>query len=235
MYSHDPILDHDAEELWRFLLSNLNSPRLAIHVLASHTETRTRIVTRRNKHGTTTSRTENYTETVTDCDFSVDVSSYVLPQWSRIVAQSSRGASTVRETLEEYTSSRNAFKEIRLEKIVVWDYDRVTQLLSDLVRSTRLGCHVRVEFPKQDWKVSALASNRRSRAAHSTLVRVLCVLSCLCVVFWPVWAIARKRMKNRLTCEYQMAVRADEFYYRNWCRIRSAVLQGCRGKSVVAV
>lgn len=238
VYSHDPTLDYDAEELWRYLTSNLAPPRVEIRLLGSHTETRTRVVTT-----TTKSRVEKYTETITDCDFHVDVTKYVLPHWSRIVAHpSGRGRSstaTVRATLEEYTSSRNAFKEFHLEKHVMWDYDRVKQLLTDLLRSStahgRRHVKISVAFPKRDWKVSAFASNRYSRAAHSTLVRVLCIMSWLWIIFLPAWAIARKRMKNRLTCEYAMAVNADEFYGRNWFQIHSAILRRCQGQHLVAL
>ncbi|KAG0569988.1 hypothetical protein KC19_6G130600 [Ceratodon purpureus] len=236
VYSHDPILDHDAEELWRFLMSNLNSPRLAVHLVGTHSETRTRMVTSTDAEGRTSTNTEDYTETVTDFSFHVDVSNHVRPQWSRIVTQPRSGTSTVRETLEEYASSKNVFKEFRVEKVVLWDYDRVAHLLTDLARSAaRWGVHVRVDFPKQDWRVSAFASNRYSRAAHSTLVQVLCVLTCLWIVFLPVWAMSRKRMKNRLACEYEMAVSADEFYNRNWGKIQSAVMRQCVGEYLVSL
>jgi hypothetical protein len=131
---------------------------------------------------------------------------------------------TLRETLEEYTSSTNPFKELHLEKQLLWDIERITQLLTDLVRSTGYRSKITVKFPMQDYKVVALASNQYSQAAHSKVVRVLCVLSCLCVVFWPAWAIARKRMKNRLACEYGMAVSADELYSRNCAWIHSSVV-----------
>ena len=238
VYSNDQILDHDAEELWRFLTSNLNPPRVAIRLFGSHTETRTRTLTS-TVGGTTTIRTEDYTLSVTDFDFRVDVSNYVLPQGFRIVTLSRDRLgepASVRDTLEEYTSSRNVFKELRLEKHVVWDYDRVVQLLADLVRSsTRHGVHVKVGFPKQDSRVSVFASNGYSRAWHSTLVQVLCVLTCLWIVFLPAWAVVRKRMKNRLSCEFDMAVSADEFYHKNCCKIRSAVLRESKGEVLVAL
>jgi hypothetical protein len=233
VYSHDPILDRNPNELWRFLVSNLRQPRLAVHVSGTHTETRSTgqggIATGQGgiaNGGTTT------THTVTDFSFYVDVSKYVIPQWIRIVARpkskKDQPTPTLRETLEEYTSSTNPFKELRLEKQLLWDIERITQLLTDLVRSTGYGVKRRqkitVKFPMQDYKVVALASNQYSQAAHSKVVRVLCVLSCLCVVFWPAWAIARKRMKNRLACEYCMAVSADELYARNCAWIHSSVV-----------
>lgn len=232
VYSHDETLDRNPNELWRFLVSNLRPPRMAVHVSGTHTETRT---TGTGKDTSTSSTT------VTDFSVQIDVSKYVVPQWSRIVAHPSKGQAmtpTVRETLDEYTSSANPFKELRLAKLVLWDVERVTQLLTDLVRSTGYGKKgglqtIRVQFPMQDYKVVALASNRYSRAAHNKLVRVLCVVSCLCVVFWPAWALARKRMKNRLACEYGMAISADEFFSRNSASVHSAVVQRSRSRELL--
>jgi hypothetical protein len=214
VYSHDPILDRNPNELWRFLVSNLRQPRLAVHVSGTHTETRGG-----GPNGTTT------TTTVTDFSFYVDVSKYVIPQWIRIVARpkskKDQPTPTLRETLEEYTSSTNPFKELRLEKQLLWDIERITQLLTDLVRSTGYGVKRRqkitVKFPMQDYKVVV-------QAAHSKVVRVL---------FWPASAIARKLMKNRLACEYGMAVSADEFYARNCAWIHSSVVGRRRSKELI--
>jgi hypothetical protein len=226
VYSHDPILDQNPNELWRFLVSNLRQPRLAVHVSGTHTETRSTgqggIATGQGgiaNGGTTT------THTVTDFSFYVDVSKYVIPQWIRIVARpkskKDQPTPTLRETLEEYTSSTNPFKELRLEKQLLWDIERITQLLTDLVRSTGYGVKRRqkitVKFPMQDYKVVV-------QAAHSKVVRVL---------FWPASAIARKLMKNRLACEYGMAVSADEFYARNCAWIHSSVVGRRRSKELI--
>ena len=219
VYSHDLILDRNPNELWRFLVSNLRQPRLAVHVSGTHTETRSTGV------GTETKTT---TVTVTDFSFYVDVSKYVIPEWTRIVArpkskkyQLGMPTPTLRETLEEYTSSTNPFKELRLEKLVLWDIERITQLLTDLVRSTGYGVKrrqkIKVKFPMQDYKVVV-------QAAHSKVVRVL---------FWPASAIARKLMKNRLACEYGMAVSADELYSRNCAWIHSSVVGRRRSKELI--
>jgi hypothetical protein len=76
---------------------------------------------------------------------------------------------------------------------------------------------ITVKFPMQDYKVVV-------QAAHSKVVRVL---------FWPASAIARKLMKNRLACEYGMAVSADEFYARNCAWIHSSVVGRRRSKELI--
>lgn len=231
IYSHDPLLDNNPEELWRFLVSNLQAPRMAVGIMGTHTVTTT---------SGTGSNSSTSTTTVTDFSIQLDVSKYVNPQWSRIFTNPSRRASkdvvtpTVRETLEEYAGSKNAFKEFRLLKFVEWDFEELTKSLEELVRSTGYRSTVNITFPMQGYKVVALASNEFSKAANSKVVRVLCVVSCLFLVFWPVWAIARKRMKNRLVCAYGMGASGEVFYARNQRQIYNLVEQRFKQEFVTA-
>lgn len=242
VYSHDPILNRNPDELWRFLASNLKPPRLAVRLAGSHTET----TTRHTGHGV-----HHYTETITDFSMLIDISGYVS-HWSQICTDTPNSKSrkpsvsgghetpplqapTVREVLEEYTGSQNLFKEFRMRKLVLWDYERVTGLLTDLVRSTGYRHAIDVHFPMDDYKVVALAPNGCSRTAHSKVVQGLCCMSCLCIVFWPAWTMARKRMENRLTCEYRSRASADEFFSRNCAMIHSAVVQKRRRETMVAL
>lgn len=60
------------EALYRFLLSQAETPPMFfIHCRGTHTETRTRPVTRTDAQGRTYTTTETYTETVTDFDFKI--------------------------------------------------------------------------------------------------------------------------------------------------------------------
>jgi hypothetical protein len=60
------------EALYRFLLSQAETPPMFfIHCRGTHTETRTRPVTRTDAQGRTYTTTETYTETITDFDFKI--------------------------------------------------------------------------------------------------------------------------------------------------------------------
>ncbi|KAI0068219.1 hypothetical protein BV25DRAFT_1818605 [Artomyces pyxidatus] len=84
--SHDPHLNEDGEALYRFLLSQANSPpNFSMHCKGTHTEQRTRLVTKTDQHGQRRTVTEHYTETVTDFDFAVDLTQHVplyATQWT---------------------------------------------------------------------------------------------------------------------------------------------------------
>ncbi|KAG8930074.1 hypothetical protein FRC02_004645 [Tulasnella sp. 418] len=77
--SHDPHLNEDGEALYRFLLSQANiPPQLFLHCRGDHTEWRNREVVR-FENGKRVVAMESYTETVVDFDFTIDVSSYIMP------------------------------------------------------------------------------------------------------------------------------------------------------------
>ena len=73
--SHDPRLNTDGEALYRFLLaqSDLYPPWIRINLKGTHQETHTRFVNEQDAQGRQSTRTENYTETITDFDFCIDV------------------------------------------------------------------------------------------------------------------------------------------------------------------
>ncbi|TFK77125.1 hypothetical protein BDN72DRAFT_890898 [Pluteus cervinus] len=76
--SHDTHLNTDGEALYRFLLEQSAAyPKYTLHCRGTHTETRTRIV-RTTINGTSSMRTETYTETITDFNFHVDFSSQIV-------------------------------------------------------------------------------------------------------------------------------------------------------------
>lgn len=100
----DQALDSDPDELFRFFMSHLESPKQHIHVLGTHVETK-RVKTKKGH------RTER--RTVTDISFTIDVTAFVSKGWSQIacVPEQGKASKSYRETLEEYCRSKNYLKE----------------------------------------------------------------------------------------------------------------------------
>lgn len=72
LYSLRPYLMITGEALYRFLLSQAETPpTFHIHCRGTHDETRTRFVNRTDAQGRQYTETEYYTETVTDFDFKI--------------------------------------------------------------------------------------------------------------------------------------------------------------------
>ncbi|KIY52692.1 hypothetical protein FISHEDRAFT_34557 [Fistulina hepatica ATCC 64428] len=75
--SHDDHLNEDGEALYRFLLSRSTAPpNFELHFRGTHTEHRTRQVTRSDHK----SHTESYSETIVDFDFSIDLTQHITAQ-----------------------------------------------------------------------------------------------------------------------------------------------------------
>ncbi|KAH0590770.1 hypothetical protein H2248_000895 [Termitomyces sp. 'cryptogamus'] len=100
--SHDPHLNADGEALYRFLLAHADKlPSYRLHCRGTHVEHHTRWVTERANDGTTTSRRETQSETVTDFDFYINVAPppTIKPiHWSVGDAQPAYRGHMVRET-----------------------------------------------------------------------------------------------------------------------------------------
>lgn len=72
--SHDPHLNSDGEALYRFILARAQRPPfLRVNVAGTHTEHKTRWVTRTGSDGRSRQELENYSETVTDFTFCIDI------------------------------------------------------------------------------------------------------------------------------------------------------------------
>ena len=97
----DKALDEDPDELFRFFMSHLESPKQHIVVRGTHERTYT------------DSEGNSKTETVTDISFIIDISHLVCLGWSQIacVPEEGKQSKTFRETLEEYCKSTNLLKE----------------------------------------------------------------------------------------------------------------------------
>ncbi|TBU65134.1 hypothetical protein BD310DRAFT_303607 [Dichomitus squalens] len=77
--SHDPHLNQDGEALYRFLLAKAAAfPDYKIHARGTHTEHKTRTVYSKDQNGNYSTKIENYSETVTDFDFYIDLTPQIV-------------------------------------------------------------------------------------------------------------------------------------------------------------
>ncbi|KAI0292876.1 hypothetical protein BC826DRAFT_1143881 [Russula brevipes] len=121
--SHDPHLNEDGEALYRFLLSQAETPpTFLVHCLGTHTEKRHRMVS--NGNGGT--RRETYTETVTD--FSFSIGQRVLPQatqWTVGDNEPVFRGHMVRET--GLPGSANKAESAAVKKFKEWSEERTAR------------------------------------------------------------------------------------------------------------
>ncbi|KAH9919089.1 uncharacterized protein B0H18DRAFT_1029115 [Fomitopsis serialis] len=76
--SHDRHLNEDGEALYRFLLSHAETPpTFYVHLRGVHTESRTRMVSRKDQDGQYRTHHEHYTEKIMDFDFPIDIGQHI--------------------------------------------------------------------------------------------------------------------------------------------------------------
>ncbi len=173
-------------------MTNLNSPALFININGSHQNR----YTSRDSNGNTTT----HTETVYDFKIDLDISHYISPIWSKIVCQPRPGSNefkTFRQVLEEYCQTKKTFKDIILRKQVVWAYYEIYMICYNIVRSTGYCHNVSISFTNRADEVQVHTGNAWNKMANSVCCRVMCVLSCLCVIFWPIYCGMKKKNSHR--------------------------------------
>lgn len=80
-------------------------------------------------------------------------------------------------------------------------------------------------------RVCARSSSKLSRFSNSTVVRVLCVLSCLFLIFGPIYLCLRAAgsTKDKIVADYAMAAPIDTFLHFNASVIANAAMGRSRG------
>eukprot|EP00842_Homolaphlyctis_polyrhiza_P006756 jgi/Hompol1/7081/HPOL_005186-RA len=223
VFAFSSVLDHNPDELWRFFMSHIDKPGLVIAIRGWHREWRTRVVQRDGR-----TEIERYEEDVTDFHFHLDAGAYVSPAWSRMVCMPRPGQvpQSYRTTIEEYTRSRNILKEIHLVKQPLWDYDNLTRAIQFCIRQTGYPHFISVNYTMPNSQISVFCDHPLSRVAHNTCMRILCVLTCLCIIFAPIYFLSRKKTSNKLIVEYPMMISSSDFFARNYSFIQSHVWCG---------
>jgi hypothetical protein len=186
--SFDDILDHSSEELWKYFLTHLNPPRMNVQISGFHMVTYQKTQTVNGRDETRTCH-----ERVTDFDFTIPVN--VSPQWTRIVcvpAKTGDPFMPFKETLEAYVQSSSLMKEIQMNKQILWNYAELVRSLEYCIRCTGFPHQIEIKFPSKGDKVIAYSSGALSRLSHNCMVRTLCVLSCLWIIFLPIFCMLSK-------------------------------------------
>ncbi|KAJ3190578.1 hypothetical protein HK101_008587 [Irineochytrium annulatum] len=229
--THDPILDSNPDELYRFFMTHLvEKPALIVRITGSHTESHTRTETTTNADGSTSTHTVTETRTVTDFSFRMDASNYVAPDWERCVARARKNKpqdsdfGQWREVLEAYTSSTNQLKEIHLKKEIIWDYANLTPQLRALVRMTGYRNDIHISYEHRAHEISVYSSSEIMKLSRACWMRTLCVITCLWIIFLPAFLIARRNVKDRLHAYYNCVAPASVFYNNN-----AGIIAGAEG------
>ncbi|CAF1321941.1 unnamed protein product [Adineta steineri] len=236
--SFDPLIEKNPDQLWLYFMTYLNEkPALGIVIHGYHTEHYTTYETRRSADGHTHTHPVHHTRNVTDFNFTIDATQYISQQWWRVAVIPSKKAMkagefvSLRDAVEQYTRSEKNIKEITCQKqLVGWNYQELQDKIKALIYSTGYRSHINVTFSVNNNKIAARSSSKMSRFSSSLVVRILCVVSCLFLIFGPIYLCLRSAgsTRDRIVADYSMVAPVDTFVHFNSAVIANAAMSRSR-------
>ncbi|KAG0183237.1 hypothetical protein DFQ28_000107 [Apophysomyces sp. BC1034] len=228
--SRDDHLNRDGEALAQFLYEHNTPPKMSVRFYGFHEETHWRSRSSRDSNGNLVEEREPVSQTVEDFDFMVDCSGNVSSECQGVYVMpdpKSGQVKTVRQLCDDYIHEHNQLKELQLTKVVEWNYAELTQALTAAIHAHGYCHHIHISYVMKNYKITVKTSSQISRMADHWLVRLLCFVSCLWIVAWPVLWLWRKKFGHAtLKSEWLMAVTERDWYNTN---IREVLNQVPRG------
>ncbi|CAF1137030.1 unnamed protein product [Adineta steineri] len=233
--SFDQLIDKNPDQLWLYFMTYLNEkPKLDVNIRGYYIEYYTERESYRHTKGNWQTRTITKSRIVTEFYFSIDLSPYICEHWWRVAVIPSAKAKvagetvTLRDALEQYTLSNKKIKEIILQKqLHGWNQEELKNKLIALVRSTGYQNNISVTYHAFNYQIVARSSSKLSRFANSTVARVLCCISCLCLIFGPIYYCLRSigSTRDNIIAEYMTMKPVGTFLRLNAQMIIDAVIQ----------
>ncbi|KAJ2900144.1 hypothetical protein IWW38_000684 [Coemansia aciculifera] len=221
--SCDPWLNTNSRALLRFITESNERPRVSVEVVGSHTESRT-VESTRTDNGQTRCETHTRQESVVDFKFSLELTPYVHDKGSLYTARGPTGEPyDINTILDDYVRSDNFLKEIRVQKKVIWDYELVRREIAEFIKTTGYPHTVTVSFPMEHDRISVKSHNSAAKVWRHPVSSFLCVITCACLVGWPMQYFATKRWKNKLMSDFVVLASPRDFVDRNSSFIRNQV------------
>ncbi|KAJ2641922.1 hypothetical protein GGF44_001907 [Coemansia sp. RSA 1694] len=226
--SADPWLNTDSRALLRFITESNERPRVSVEVVGSHTESRT-VESTRTENGQTRCETNTHQESVVDFKFSLELTPYVHDKGSLYTARGPSGEPyDITTILDDYVRADSFLKEIRVQKKVIWDYELVRREIADFIRTTGYPHTVTVSFPMEHDRISVKSHNAAAKIWRHPISSLLCLLTCACIVGWPMQYYATKRWRNKLMSDFVVLASPRDFVDRNSSFIRNQVSWSAR-------
>ncbi|KAG0344786.1 hypothetical protein BG004_004170 [Podila humilis] len=222
--STDPILEHDAYQLYRYFIAHNDRPEMYALITGYHVEYRQTVTTDSDgkAHRTTTSTN------VEDFRIEFDLTPFVSPRgvvFTTPTAAATEATATtgqhpsLRSVFEEHAKDDNEFKEMHMKKVVKWDYGELTRAIVHAVRYTHYQHHVEVSFPLQNDRVKVSSSSSLAKFMRSYWTKAFCFLGVVGFVFYPIRECYKRAREENIQSYFEMTLSTREFYYANFWSI----------------
>eukprot|EP00121_Abeoforma_whisleri_P014994 Awhi_evm2s13823 len=193
------------EEILKFFQYNNSAPISTILVRGWHTEWRNHRVSYTDSNGRRQTRNERRSETVYDFNYSIDLSDIIIP-YGYICVEGGKDFDTV---LKEFQMSSKSFKELRMKKEVVWQYETARSLITSRLRELGYPHNIVVDFKKSNYRVVLRSKNAEVYA--SRCVKFLCVMSCLWICALP-WKRRNAEPPKLINSCFRTTKNANEWF-----------------------
>ncbi|RHZ77661.1 hypothetical protein Glove_174g63 [Diversispora epigaea] len=199
--SLDSKINIEVEPLHRFFIAHNDKPQMAIKIHGYHT----------NYESNSTKVVE-----VTDFKFTFDLSNYITPYGKlHIISNEKYPNMDIMELLREYVENQNLLKEIEMRKVVIWDYDSLTKAISSVIRQQGYNNILRITYPIRNNIVKVQSDHKFSKLMKSKWFNILCVISCLWIIFWPLTWLYKKSFKDQLRSDFQLNISPRDWFQAN--------------------
>ncbi|GES81160.1 ABC transporter [Rhizophagus clarus] len=201
--SKDPKLNKDPKQLYNFFKSNNDKPEMAITIHGYRTEEKdgkTQVIS--GSHGYEYEKRDMNTVEITDFSIKIDLSDHILPQ-------------------EEYCNSSVGFKEIEMIKVIIWDYDSLSKVIATIIRQQHYYNNIKISYPLRNNVVKVQSTSTLYSFTKNKWIKIFCLLTCLWIIFWPIWWLYRKVYSVQIKSEFRMKIKTKEWFENNVSHIVS--------------
>ena len=177
--SFDPRLE-TVDELTRYFQTHNTYPTLSCTVHGYHKKT-------------SGSGKKKRTHTVTDFRYEFDLTSLVSPYGYIQATPTEQGEPrSLPQVLEDYCASTNSLKELRMIKTITgFDFETVRQAFVSRLRDLGFRRRISIGFEVGNNCAKVITPTWQAKAANSPAVKCFCVVTCLCIIGWPLRTLMR--------------------------------------------
>ncbi|CAO3621947.1 unnamed protein product [Cunninghamella blakesleeana] len=214
--SRDHHINHDGEALVQFLQQQNTPPRMKVKFRGYHTETHYRTRNIRDSDGNYREEREEINKTVEDFNFDIDCSKDISPECRGVYVLPDRKTGlikTVRELCDDYVHEVNQLKELRLTKVIEWDYAQLTRAFTAAIRNHGYHHSVEITYEMENYKITIKTDSAWSKMSDHKAIRFLFFITCLWIIAWPIlWLCKKKFGHTTLKSEWAMKIAEREWY-----------------------
>jgi hypothetical protein len=203
----DPRLT-STEAMMGFFLQHNGPPTAGIRVHGYHYETRHSTSGSGKNRRTTTRRVR-----VTDFLYTMDISRHIIPHgFMQVLGDTSGNTRTFDQVCQEYLNHSNSLKSIKMFKTVQWDFATACDLVRQRVRALGWRRHLSVSPVFDNFKVNITCSSALAQCYTNECVKLLCCLTCLCILWYPVMWCYKKNFDSSLRSHFHVDINVAQWW-----------------------